>query len=81
MKFTALLAVAFAVTHTEAHDIYRMRQKNSRDAYDHDPNSASPYDDMEQHHKWDFGVPKGSPGHKDPWAKYAGTWVDMGYEA
>ena len=32
------------------------RSAGRRDAYDGDPNTVSPYDDMEQHKKFDWGV-------------------------
>jgi len=50
-----------------------------RDAYDADPESTSPYDDMEQHMKWDFGVPHGAPGSKSPFGEHHGSWVDMSW--
>ena len=51
----------------------------SRDAYDYDPETTSPYDDMEQHMKWDFGVPRGAPGSKSPFGEHHGSWVDMSW--
>ena len=50
-----------------------------RDAYDADPESTGPYDDMEQHMKWDFGVPRGAPGSKSPFGEHHGSWVDMSW--
>ena len=41
-------------------------QTRSKDAYDHDSNTASPYDAMEKHATFDFGVPKGQHGHVNP---------------
>ena len=32
------------------------RSAGRRDAYDGDPNTVSPYDDLEQHKKFDWGV-------------------------
>ena len=51
----------------------------TRDAYDYDPETTSPYDDMEQHMKWDFGVPRGAPGSKSPFGEHHGSWVDMSW--
>ena len=35
---------------------YGLTQKHSKDAYDGDHDTVSPYDDMVQHKKFDFGV-------------------------
>tara|TARA_B110000259_G_C13725832_1_gene286402 strand:- start:13 stop:492 length:480 start_codon:yes stop_codon:yes gene_type:complete len=51
--------------------------KGKKDAYDQDPTTTSPYDDMYQHKKFDWGVAEGAPGSKGPWGEYHGTWVDM----
>ena len=48
-----------------------------KDGYDLDPTTVSPYDDMYQHKKFDWGVKEGEPGSKGPWGQYHGTWVDM----
>ena len=83
MKFTQLIAVALVASSTDAYDMYRLRQRGANgqgtDAYDNDPHTASPYDDMEIHKKWDFGVESGKPGSKGPWGNYHGTWVDMSH--
>ena len=42
----------------------RMKGKRSRDEYDGDEDTVSPYDDMEQKKKFDWGVPAGTPGSK-----------------
>ena len=34
---------------------------------------------MEQHMKWDFGVPRGAPGSKSPFGEHHGSWVDMSW--
>ena len=90
MKFTfALLALASvsAITtqrsarYMTAQPSFSLVQKThgSKDAYDYDPESTSPYDDMEQHMKWDFGVPRGAPGSKSPFGEHHGSWVDMSW--
>ena len=43
----------------------------SRDAYDLDPTTVSPYDSMEQHKLRDFGLPKEMATHR-----VDGTWGD-----
>ena len=37
-------------------------KKRTADAYDNDPNTASEYDDMKHHLKFDWGVAQGLPG-------------------
>ena len=51
------------------------RYRQARDAYDGDPTSTSPYDDMYQHKKFDYGVEEGKEGSKGPWGTYHGTWT------
>ena len=54
------------------HDDFEGAQVSSsilrRDAYDGDHDTVSPYDDMEQRAKFDWGVPAGEPGSKSPWS-------------
>jgi len=38
----------------------------ARDEYDGDTNTVSPYDAMEKHEKFDYGVAKGLKGHFNP---------------
>ena len=64
--------------HSYAQNSHAFRSK-ARDAYDYDPETTSPYDDMEQHMKWDFGVPRGAPGSKSPFGEHHGSWVDMSW--
>ena len=82
MKFTQIIAIALAASSAEALDRYRMRQRSAHgqgtDQYDNDPHTASPYDDMEIHKKWDFGVAKGAPGSKNPFGENR-PWVDMSH--
>merc|ERR1719263_263432 len=88
MKFTliALVASAGAISLEHRHHHYpvmhaqQRHNVRSRDAYDYDPETTSPYDDMEQHMKWDFGVPRGAPGSKSPFGEHHGSWVDMSGE-
>ena len=92
MKFTSLVVAIAGVSavqhhhhhghgHAHGHDKYRMQRARKtqwkRDAYDGDPTTVSPYDDMYQHKKFDWGVAEGEPGSKGPWGQYHGTWVDM----
>ena len=83
MKFTliALVASASAISleHRHLHNAVARYNVRSRDAYDYDPETTSPYDDMEQHMKWDFGVPRGAPGSKSPFGEHHGSWVDMSW--
>lgn len=44
--------------HNLSQKVNQMKVK-SRDEYDGDTNTVSPYDAMEKHEKWDFGVAKG----------------------
>ena len=53
----------------------RFRVSKARDAYDGDPTTTSPYDDMYQHKYADWGVPQGQPGSKGAWGTYHGTWT------
>ena len=84
MKFSVIAlfvsaATALNLEHRHHHQNQARHAYRSRDAYDHDPDSASPYDDMEQHMKWDFGVPRGAPGSKSPFGEHHGSWVDMSW--
>ena len=65
-------AQAYRRTHTKK---VTDRYRRQRDAYDGDPTSASPYDDMYQHKFADWGVAEGEPGSKGPWGHYHGTWT------
>ena len=56
-------------------DQYKYKNTGKRDAYDGDPTTASPYDDMYQHKFADWGVPEGESGSKGPWGHYHGTWT------
>ena len=60
-----------------AQDAYKYAGKNTgnRDAYDLDPTTTSPYDDMYQHKFADWGVAEGQSGSKGPWGHYHGTWT------
>ena len=91
MKITLIALVASAnalsVEHRHHHNAmpvaarqgFAQHNVRTRDAYDYDPETSSPYDDMEQHMKWDFGVPKGAPGSKSPFGDHHGSWVDMSW--
>ena len=91
MKFTLIALVASAnalsVEHRHHHNAmpiaarqgFAQHNVRTRDAYDYDPETSSPYDDMEQHMKWDFGVPRGAPGSKSPFGEHHGSWVDMSW--
>ena len=70
MKFTSVILAFAGVTalehrhhhkHHKQADAYRMEKSklSRRDAYDQDPTTASPYDDMYQHKKFDWGVEEG----------------------
>ena len=78
MKLTMIMGAVASVLAIQ-NDVYRRSsvRHNKRDAYDLDPTTVSPYDDMYQHKKFDWGVAEGEPGSKGAWAKYHGTWVDM----
>ena len=54
------------VHHVQRGRPHNVIQTRSRDAYDHDENTASPYDDMEQHVTFDFGVAPGLHGYWNP---------------
>ena len=86
--FAALALVSVEAITTQRHLTHYARPVSyaqhahnvkSRDAYDYDPETTSPYDDMEQHMKWDFGVPRGAPGSKSPFGEHHGSWVDMSW--
>tara|TARA_B110000238_G_C15744907_1_gene276676 strand:+ start:48 stop:386 length:339 start_codon:yes stop_codon:yes gene_type:complete len=90
MKFilAAIALVSVEATTVQRHLTYQARPMSvvqhghnvrTRDAYDYDPETSSPYDDMEQHMKWDFGVPRGAPGSKSPFGDHHGSWVDMSW--
>ena len=48
------------------HQVRAQKQLKSRDEYDGDHNTVSPYDAMEKHEKFDWGVAKGLHGHYNP---------------
>ena len=45
---------------------HKNNQMKMRDEYDGDTNTVSPYDAMEKHEKYDWGVPRGQHGHYNP---------------
>ena len=56
MKFVYALAITALLATTNALNL--VRSKKGKDAYDMDQTTASQYDDMEQHKKFDYGVPE-----------------------
>merc|ERR1712127_855297 len=45
---------------------HKNNQMKMRYEYDGDTNTVSPYDAMEKHEKYDWGVPRGQHGHYNP---------------